>query len=94
MRLAFIPESSRLRRTHAEYFELLKIEISKVQAVSAPRGTLAQNRRGEYPCPPRQFVSPEVETGSIPGRGMKRQCLDTVIVLEFSLASEDPNVAR
>ena len=40
MRLAFILESSRLRQTHAEYFELLKIEISKVQAGSAPGGTL------------------------------------------------------
>jgi len=94
VRLAFIPESSSSAPDARRIFELLKIEISKVQAGSAPGGTLAQNRRGEYPCPPRQFVGPEVETGSIPGRGMKRQCLDTVIVLEFSLASEDPNVAR
>jgi hypothetical protein len=36
----------------------------------------------------------EGETGSVPGRGMKRQRLDAVIVLEFGLASENPNVAR
>ena len=36
----------------------------------------------------------EGETGSVPGRGMKRQRLDAVVVLEFGLASENPNVAR
>jgi len=36
----------------------------------------------------------EGKTGSVPGRGMKRQRLDAVAVLEFGLASENPHIAR